>query len=147
MKHLAQDVGDLKKVLSNVKTRGILGELQLKNILEEVMAPGQYEENVETVRGSNKRVEFAIRLPGKEGGAVYLPIDSKFPLNYYETYLHAAQEGDTQEAAECGKLLENAIPAICERYFHQICQSAGDNGFWRNVFADGRTVCGNRAAQ
>ncbi len=109
MKHLAQDVGDLKKVLSNVKTRGILGELQLQNILEEVMAPGQYEENVETVRGSNKRVEFAIRLPGKEGGAVYLPIDSKFPLNYYETYLNAAQAGDTQEAAECGKLLESAI--------------------------------------
>ena len=109
MKHLAQDVGDLKKVLSNVKTRGILGELQLKNILEEVMAPGQYEENVETVRGSNKRVEFAIRLPGKEDGAVYLPIDSKFPLNYYETYLNAAQTGDAQEAAECGKLLESAI--------------------------------------
>ncbi|MCI9625769.1 MAG: DNA recombination protein RmuC [Clostridia bacterium] len=109
MKHLAQDVGDLKKVLSNVKTRGILGELQLQNILEEVMAPGQYEENVETVRGSNKRVEFAIRLPGKEDGAVYLPIDSKFPLNYYETYLNAAQTGDAQEAAECGKLLESAI--------------------------------------
>lgn len=109
MKHLAQDVGDLKKVLSNVKTRGILGELQLKNILEEVMAPGQYEENVETVRGSNKRVEFAIRLPGREGGAVYLPIDSKFPLNYYETYMNAAQAGDAQEAAECGKLLESAI--------------------------------------
>ena len=119
MKHLAQDVGDLKKVLSNVKTRGILGELQLKNILEEVMAPGQYEENVEKVRGSNKRVEFALRLPGKEENAVYLPIDSKFPLDYYETYLHAAQEEDAHRAAECGKLLENAIRQYAKDIFEK----------------------------
>lgn len=119
MKHLAQDVGDLKKVLSNVKTRGILGELQLKNILEEVLVPGQYEENVETIRGSNKRVEFAICLPGKENGAVYLPIDSKFPMTYYETYLQAAEIGDAQQVAETGKALENAIRQYAKDIFQK----------------------------
>ena len=120
MKHLAQDVGDLKKVLSNVKTRGILGELQLKSLLEEIMLPGQYAENVETVRGSGKRVEFAIQLPGKEKGSVYLPLDSKFPLDLYGTYLQAVETGESRKAAECGKLLESAIRQyakdICEKY-------------------------------
>lgn len=119
MKHLAQDVGDLKKVLSNVKTRGILGELQLKNILEEVLVPGQYEENVETIRGSNKRVEFAIRLPGKENGAVYLPIDSKFPMTYYETYLQTVDSGDAQRTTEAGKAMENALRQYAKDIFQK----------------------------
>ena len=78
MQNLAADVGSLKQVLSGVKTRGILGEVQLGAILREILAPGQYEENVATVPGSSNRVEFAVRLPGPDGN-VYLPIDAKFP--------------------------------------------------------------------
>ncbi len=122
MKHLAQDVGDLKKVLSNVKTRGILGELQLKSLLEEILLPGQYGENVETVAGSGKRVEFAIRLPGKDNGPIFLPLDSKFPLDLYETYLRAVESGDSRKATECGKLLESAVRQyakdISEKYIN-----------------------------
>ena len=81
MQNLAHGVGDLKKVLSNVKTRGVLGEIQLGNILEQIMSPEQYDKDVRTKRGSNDHVEFAIKLPGKDhqGKEVYLPIDAKFP--------------------------------------------------------------------
>jgi DNA recombination protein RmuC len=85
MQTLANGVGDLKKVLSNVKTRGVLGEIQLGNILEQIMAPEQYAANVKTKKGSNDHVEFAIKLPGKDdlGQEVYLPIDAKFPQEDY----------------------------------------------------------------
>ena len=83
MQNLASGVGDLKKVLSNVKTRGILGEIQLSAILEQVLTKEQYDENVATKKGSSDRVEFAIRLPGDEDGVVYLPIDAKFPADKY----------------------------------------------------------------
>lgn len=80
MKNIASGVGDLKKVLSNVKTRGILGEIQLGAILSEILTPDQYDTEVPTIPGSRERVEFAIKLPAKEdGGYIYLPIDSKFP--------------------------------------------------------------------
>ena len=79
MRTLAEGVGDLKKVLTNVKTRGIWGEIQLGNLLAEVLAPDQYGTNVEVVPGSGERVEFAIRLPAKDGGGLWLPVDSKFP--------------------------------------------------------------------
>ncbi len=106
MQSMAQNVGDLKKVLSNVKTRGIVGEVQLGAILQEILAPGQYEENVETVPGSGKRVEYAVRIPGNDGSFIYLPIDSKFPA---ETYLHlqdAKESGDAAAIEEAGKELE-----------------------------------------
>ena len=82
MQTLAAGVGDLKKVLSNVKTRGILGEIQLGAILEQILAPEQYETNVVTKPGSGKPVEYAVKLPGDSDGEVYLPIDSKFPPMY-----------------------------------------------------------------
>jgi DNA recombination protein RmuC len=85
MQSLAADVGGLKQVLSGVKTRGILGEIQLGGILEEILAPEQYAVNINTVPGSSQRVEYAVRLPGAEGGTVWLPIDSKFPG---DTYAH-----------------------------------------------------------
>ncbi len=95
MHTLATGVGDLKKILANVKTRGMFGEFQLSRILEEILTPTQYEENVATVPRSKDRVEFAIRLPGKEDSSVvYLPIDSKFPLDRYEQLLAASENGD-----------------------------------------------------
>lgn len=96
MQSLATGVGDLKKVLSNVKSRGILGEMQLGAILSEILAPEQYEENVETIPASGNRVEFAIRLPGDGDGTVYLPIDSKFPGDTYSALQEAYELGDRE---------------------------------------------------
>ena len=97
MQHLASGVGDLKKVLSNVKTRGILGEIQLGNILEQILSPEQYDSNVKTKKGSDALVEFAIKLPGKDANdsAVYLPIDAKFPQEDYIRLQTAYDAGDT----------------------------------------------------
>lgn len=89
MQQLATGVGDLKRVLSNVKTRGVLGEYQLENILEQILTPDQYARNVKTKPGSNALVEFAIKLPGKESGPVWLPIDSKFPREDFEMLTEA----------------------------------------------------------
>jgi DNA recombination protein RmuC len=112
MQHLASGVGDLKKVLSNVKTRGILGEVQLENLLSEIFTAEQYSKNVVTKKGSNERVEFAIKLPGKEKkGILWLPIDSKFPLEDYQQLLSAQEKGETEKIAELGKALENRIKA------------------------------------
>ncbi|MGC6423166.1 MAG: DNA recombination protein RmuC [Flavobacteriaceae bacterium] len=96
MQTLAAGVGDLKKVLSNVKTRGVLGEIQLGNILEQILAPEQYEANVKTKKGSDALVEFALKLPGKsaEEGSVYLPIDAKFPQEDYLRLQSAYENGD-----------------------------------------------------
>lgn len=96
MQTLASGVGDLKKVLSNVKTRGVLGEIQLANILEQILAPEQYEANVKTKKGSDAIVEFALKLPGKSDGQgpVYLPIDAKFPQEDYIRLQSAYENGD-----------------------------------------------------
>jgi len=91
---LAEGVGDLKKVLSNVKTRGIFGELQLGAILSEILSPEQYDTNVVTRQGSNDPVEFAVKFPGDGGETVYLPIDSKFPMDAYQALLDAYDTGD-----------------------------------------------------
>ncbi|GBE06513.1 MAG TPA: DNA recombination protein RmuC [Nitrospirae bacterium] len=111
MKSLAVGVGDLKKVLSNVKTRGILGELQLENILEQILTPDQYARNVATKKGSRDNVEFAIKLPGKDdsGQVIYLPLDSKFPLEDYHSLLDAHEHGDPSVIEAATKLLENTI--------------------------------------
>ena len=108
MQSLAADVGSLKQVLSGVKTRGILGEVQLGAILEQILAPGQYEENVATVPGSANRVEYAIKLPGQEG-AVWLPIDAKFPGDTYQHLQAALQQGDAAAAATMRKALYNVL--------------------------------------
>ena len=121
MQTLAAGVGDLKKVLSNVKTRGVLGETQLAALLEQVMAPEQYEKNVATRPGSNARVEFAVKLPGRDGGVpVLLPIDAKFPLEDYQR-LQAAQEAGDKAALEMAeKALEARVKleakTIAEKY-------------------------------
>jgi DNA recombination protein RmuC len=111
MQTLANGVGDLKKVLSNVKTRGVLGEIQLGNILEQIMAPEQYEANVKTKQGSNDHVEFAIKLPGKDdtGKEVYLPIDAKFPQEDYVRLQTAYDEGDIAGIDAANKALVQSV--------------------------------------
>jgi len=95
MQTIATGVGDLKKVLSNVKTRGVLGEYQLGNILEEILAPGQYGKNVATKKGSQANVEYAVKLPGKDDdNEVWMPIDSKFPIENYRRLLDSYESGD-----------------------------------------------------
>lgn len=108
---LANGVGDLKRVLSNVKTRGILGEIQLGNILEQIMAPEQYEANVKTRPGANDMVEYAIKLPGRDdnGQMVYLPIDAKFPQEDYLRLQTAYDLGDTSAIDTANKALTQAI--------------------------------------
>ena len=111
MQTLAQDVGGLKKVLSNVKTRGNIGEIQLGMLLEQMLAPEQYEANVKTKKGSDALVEYAVKLPGKDEcfDTVYLPIDAKFPKDVYEQLLDAYDSEDPQQINVAGKLLENTI--------------------------------------
>lgn len=109
MRTLAAGVGDLKKVLSNVKTRGILGEVQLGAILEQLLAPGQYAENVATVPGSTERVEFAVRLPGDADGPVWLPIDAKFPQDAYAALLAAYDTADKTAVELAAKELDKRV--------------------------------------
>lgn len=97
MKTLANGVGDLKKVMEGVKTRGVYGEVQLGNIIEDCLAVEQYDENIITKSGSNDRVEYAIRMPGKDDGTVYLPVDSKFPTENYARLLEAYEKGNKDE--------------------------------------------------
>ncbi|MGN1344021.1 MAG: DNA recombination protein RmuC [Traorella sp.] len=109
MQTLANGVGDLKKVLSNVKSRGILGEIQLKAILDDILAREQYDENVVTKKGSRDVVEFAIKLPGDGDKCVYLPIDSKFPLDKYALLVDAYDEGDQQKISQAQRELDTMI--------------------------------------
>ena len=105
MRTLAVGVGDLKKVLSNVKTRGILGEIQLGSILKEILAPEQYEENVVTKHRSTERVEFAVKLPAEDDGFIYLPIDSKFPGDTYAALQDAYESGSKEAVDAAAKIL------------------------------------------
>ncbi|MGI5014117.1 MAG: DNA recombination protein RmuC [Janthinobacterium lividum] len=122
MQALAIGVGDLKRVLTNVKTRGTWGEVQLEMLLEQVLTVDQYAKNVETVAGSNARVEFAIKLPGVVDGGppLWLPIDAKFPKEQYERLLEAAETADAEGVARFGAELERAVrgeaKTICEKY-------------------------------
>ena len=109
MKTLASGVGDLKKVLSNVKTRGVLGEIQLGAILEQILSPEQYEANVKTKPGSTNFVEYAVKLPGDEDGVVWLPIDAKFPVDAYEQLLDAYETGVPEQVKAAGTVLEQRI--------------------------------------
>ncbi len=114
MQNLAAGVGDLKKTLSNVKTRGILGEMQLGAILEQMMSPEQYDTNIATKKGSSERVEFAVKLPGDDGGTVYLPIDSKFPLDAYSAVNDAYNAGDPNELKKARMLLVQRIRSFAQ---------------------------------
>ncbi len=113
MQVLAKDVGSLNRVLNNVKTRGIFGEVQLAGLLEQVFTPDQYAKNVETVPGTNARVEFAIRLPGQraDGVPLWLPIDAKFPREDYERLLDAQDKADAPNAELAGKAIERRLIA------------------------------------
>ncbi len=115
MQTLAVGVGDLKKVLTNVKTRGIWGEMQLGSLLSAMLAPGQYDENVAVIPGSTERVEFAVRLPGKEADVLYLPIDSKFPQEDYLRLMEASQSGDAAAADTARKALIQRIKQEAKR--------------------------------
>jgi len=116
MQTLAQDVGGLKKVLSNVKMRGGFGEVQLSLLLEQILAPDQYESNVKTKKGSNDLVEFAVKLPGKdtEGSVVYLPMDAKFPKDVYEALQDAYEIGEPDKFATAQKNLEITIKKMAK---------------------------------
>lgn len=109
MQTLANGVGDLKKVLSNVKTRGILGEIQLGAILEQILSPEQYEANVSTKKGSNTVVEYAVKLPGDGENGVWLPIDAKFPGDAYSALMDAYEDAVPERIAAAGKELEQRI--------------------------------------
>lgn len=123
MQTLATGVGDLKKVLSNVKTRGILGEIQLGAILQQILTPEQYAENIATVKGSRERVEYAVRLPGDEQGeGVWLPIDAKFPADAYASLLDAYDAGDAGAVQGAAKALEQRVCGFAKdiqtKYLH-----------------------------
>ena len=116
MQTLAQDVGGLKRVLSNVKIRGTIGEVQLSMLLEQILAPDQYDTNVKTKPGSDKLVEFAVKLPGRAEGdeSVYLPIDAKFPKDVYEQLLDAYESGDLQRVETTSRILEQTIRSMAK---------------------------------
>lgn len=115
MQSLASGVGDLKKVLTNVKTRGVWGEMQLGALLSQVLSPSQYEENVAVVPGGSQRVEFAVKLPGQGEGFVYLPIDSKFPIEDYERLLAAYDIGDQAVISAASSALQTALKIEARR--------------------------------
>ncbi|KGK82396.1 recombinase RmuC [Desulfosporosinus sp. HMP52] len=127
MQTLASGVGDLKKVLTNVKTRGIWGEIQLGNLLEQILTPEQYACNVATKSGSNDRVEFAIKLPARDGqnNIIWLPIDAKFPIEDYERLIEAQDQANLPRIEELGKALENRIKlegrTIRDKYIDPPC--------------------------
>ena len=116
MKSLAEDVGGLKKVLSNVKMRGTFGEVQLGALLEQMLSPEQYEANVKVNPNASEFVEFAVKLPGKsdEQGEVYLPIDAKFPKDTYDQYHDAYETGDPVEIEKTGRQLERTIKSMAK---------------------------------
>ncbi|MGI6684293.1 MAG: DNA recombination protein RmuC [Bacillota bacterium] len=122
MQSLAAGVGDLKKVLTNVKTRGTWGEIQLGNLLEQILTKDQYAENIATKKGSSERVEFALKLPGagEKDQEVWLPIDAKFPQEDFQRLLEAREEADLARAEEAGRMLEARIKSeakdIKEKY-------------------------------
>lgn len=120
MQTLAGGVGDLKKVLAGVKTRGIWGEIQLGRLLGDTLAEGQYLENTPVVPGSSERVEFAVRLPGRDGAGLLLPIDSKFPLDAFRHLIDESETGDKARADKAALLLQRAVldqaKKISEKY-------------------------------
>ena len=110
MQTLASGVGDLKRVLTNIKTRGIWGEVQLDAIITQLLTPAQFEKNVKVDPSENSRVEFAIKLPGtQEDSCVWLPIDAKFPIEEYQRLMEAHESGDINKMQEQSKALEYSI--------------------------------------
>ncbi|MBJ6802379.1 DNA recombination protein RmuC [Geomonas propionica] len=120
MQSLASGVGDLKKVLSNIKTRGTLGEVQLHNLLEQILTPDQYGANVATKPGSDARVEFAVRLPGRDEKPLWLPIDAKFPQEDFLRLVEAQEQGNQAAILEATKQFDKTVQGmaklICDKY-------------------------------
>jgi DNA recombination protein RmuC len=114
MQSLAAGVGDLKKVLSNIKTRGTLGEVQLHNLLEQILTPEQYAANVATKPGSDARVEFAVRLPGRDDKPLWLPIDAKFPQEDYLRLVEAQEQGNQAAVQEATKQLDKTVQLMAK---------------------------------
>ena len=131
MKNLATDVGGLKKVLSNVKMRGGIGEIQLSMLLEQILAPNQYEANVKTKASSSDLVEFAIKLPGRDdsGTNVWLPIDAKFPKDIYEQLQEAYDEGDQSKILIAQKNLDNTIKKMAKDISDKYIDPPGTTDF------------------
>ena len=123
MQTLASGVGDLKKVLSNVKTRGILGEIQLGAILKEILSPKQYDENVATVPGSRNVVEFAVKFPGENDSFTYLPIDSKFPLDAYSDLQSAYESGEAERVKQAAGVLCQRLKLFAKDVHEKYIQS------------------------
>ena len=122
MKNLAVGVGDLKKVLTNVKTRGTWGEIQLENLIDQVLTPDQYAKNIATKKSSSERVEFAIKMPGRsenKDGICWLPIDAKFPMEDYQRLLNAQEQADVNLIEEASKALENRIKNEAKTIFEK----------------------------
>ncbi|MBR4879839.1 MAG: DNA recombination protein RmuC [Clostridia bacterium] len=114
MQNIASSVGDLKKVLSNVKTRGVLGEVQLGAIIEQILSPEQYDRNVATKKGSQANVEYAVKLPGDEYGPVWLPIDAKFPADAYANVVDAYERGDVAEIEVALRQLKDRLRSFAK---------------------------------
>jgi Uncharacterized protein conserved in bacteria len=131
MKTIAQDVGGLKKVLSNVKVRGTLGEVQLSMLLEQILAPDQFEANVRTKKSTSDQVEFAVKLPGRDDNQshVYLPIDAKFPKDVYEKLLDAYETGDSAQVENAGKVLETTIKRMAKDISDKYIDPPGTTDF------------------
>ena len=141
MKTLATGVGDLKKLMSNVKTRGIWGEVQLERLITDMLTPAQYEKDV-SVTDTFDRVEFAIKMPGAgDGESVYLPIDSKFPMENYIRLQEASAAGDVEQITLLSKALQRLHYRRSEKDTQQIHQPAQDHQFRHHVFAGGRVIC------
>jgi DNA recombination protein RmuC len=115
MQNLASGVGDLKRVLTNVTTRGAWGEVQLENLLAQILAPEQYERDVATT-GTAERVEFAIKLPGKDVDTVWLPVDAKFPMETYQRLAMAAERGDAEAVETSARELESVVRACAKTF-------------------------------
>lgn len=129
MQSLAAGVGDLKKILSNVKTRGIMGETQLESILSDILAPEQYEKDVATIPDSKNRVEFAIKLPGDGDGTIYLPIDAKFPGDTYHALRDAYDSGDKDTVEAAKKVLAERIRNSAKDIHDKYIQPPHTTGF------------------
>lgn len=129
IKGLASDVGSLKNVLTNVKTKGIVGEVMLSSLIKEILSPEQYVENIATKKGSSERVEFAIKIPGGNDEYCYLPIDSKFPLESYYKIKEGMDEGNASKIEEARKELKGKIKAFAKDIANKYVDSPNTTDF------------------
>ena len=146
MQTLAVGVGDLKRVLTNVKARGTWGEVQLDRMLEQILNPDQYDKNVATKEGG-ERVEFAIKLPGRgddKDEIVWLPIDAKFPIEDYQRLQDAEEKGDGESGRSRRQTIGESDQGLCGRHLQQVSEPAEDHGFRNPVPAHRGPVCRGR---